>query len=387
LEQVVGDYDDGNDEDRVMKFDNAHVQRVSDPTAGSFTYYQTRMFRAVRDISVGEELTVECSDDDFDPAALWSGEAASYNPTIHACLDDKVETKRSTLHTVGQGAFAKKQLPVNSVVLTSPAVPVHRNLVMGMDSATQHPHRSPHLLINYCIGHPDSDLLWLPYGPWINSINHFPSETTKPNVKLVWHQPPADPAVDNRQLARRQQYHHPELLEFPPERVAQIHGKGLAMDVVALRNILPGEELFLDYGSAWTDAWKKHSNKWSTLGRKPVGNRTTTPYKSAWEFNEDHTGPIRTITEQHKDPYPPNIITACRFEKDWIDDEYAEDYDMIQYQSWDTQENHFQCLLPCLILERLPGNDDGSTETTYTAKLVDHHHENGTSSSYCHLGL
>jgi hypothetical protein len=33
---------------------------------------------------------------------------------------------------------------------------------------------------------------------------------------------------------------------------------GLASDVVALRDIQPGEEAFIDYGSEWEEAWKTH---------------------------------------------------------------------------------------------------------------------------------
>ena len=56
---------------------------------------------------------------------------------------------------------------------------------------------------------------------------------------------------------------------------------------------------------------------------------------------------------------------------------------MIQYQSWETQEDHDNCLLPCIILERL--RDEESDETTYTAKLVDHHHENESIEYACHI--
>jgi hypothetical protein len=379
--EIVPDYD-GTDYN--MEFDNGNVaRRPTDPTTGSFAYYRIRMFRAVRDIQAGEELTVECSDDSFD-ASSWDGDLMTYSATKHTCLDDKVESKPSTIPSVGQGVYAKQTLAANSVIITSPAVPVHRRLLDIMDSHKPPRKISYQLLINYCIGHPDSDLLWLPYAPWINSINHYAppatesgTKTANPNVKLVWHKQ-QDPTLDNSQLARRQQYHHPELLDFSPERVATTHGKGLVLDVVALRDIQEGEELLLDYGSAWTDAWKKHSTRWSSISPDKLN---ATNYVSAFQFNQEHTGPLRTITEQHKDPYPHNILTACRFEKDWIDDENAEDYDMIQYQSWNTQEaDHFNCLLPCLILERLPGSDDGTIETTYTAKLVDHHHEHGT----CH---
>jgi hypothetical protein len=253
-----------------MEFDNGNVaRRPTDPTTGSFIYYRIRLFRAVRDIQAGEELTMECSDDSFD-ASSWDGDLMTYSAAKHTCLDDKIESKPSTIPSVGQGVFAKRTLAANSVVITSTAVSVHRRLLAIPDSHKP-PRKIVHqLLINYCIGHPDSDRLWLPYVPWINSIIHYAPPVieavtipTTPNVKLVWHK--QDPTLDNSQVARRQQYHHPELLEFSPERVATTHGKHLVLDVVALRDIHQGEELLLDYRSAWTDAWKKHSTRWSSI--------------------------------------------------------------------------------------------------------------------------
>ena len=36
----------------------------------------------------------------------------------------------------------------------------------------------------------------------------------------------------------------------------------LAMEVVALRDIHPHEELFLDYGEEWESAWLQHVRDW-----------------------------------------------------------------------------------------------------------------------------
>lgn len=344
----------------VLEFDNAGIHRSRDPTIGTFTYFTAPLFRAVRDIQPGEELTVECTDDQFDGSSeLWT-----YDPKQHFCLDDKlVQRSQSNIPGVARGVFAKTALSKNSLLLSSPAVPLLRDT---LNIKTIEP-VGIQLLMNYCFGHPDSDLLWLPYGPFINSINH---SSKNPNVKVQWH---ADPLVSNKDLERRKQYHHPELLEYSTDRVAKTHGKGLMMDLVALRDIQPGEELYLDYGPSWEDAWNYHSSRYRSLVPKM---KDVHHYIPAPAYNALHAkDPVRTITEQHKNPYPFNVLTACRFEKDWIEDENAEDYDMIQYHSWHSQEKHFVCLLPCLILERLQDEEDPSMHR-YTAKLVDQHHDN-----------
>jgi hypothetical protein len=355
-----------------VSFDNAGVHRSRNATAGAFTYYQLAMFQAVRDIEPGEELTVACEDDDFDAGEY---EALRFLPKNEnfICLDDKLEERsQSNIPGIGRGVFAKKDLAKDTRVLSSPAAPLDRKL-------TEMPSLDPvgiQLLLNYAYGHPDSDLLWLPYGKLINSINHFGAAPNTPNVKVVWHSDPP-----NEGLSRRKEYHHPQLLDYSAERVALTHGKGLLMDLVATRDIKKGEELYLDYGKSWVDAWTFHEQKWKTLAPKVKDSATYTP---AAEYNRLYGGePVRTITEQHRNPYAHNILTACRFQQDWIDDEFAEDYDMIQYQSWLTQEDHDNCLLPCIILERL--QDEESDETIYTAKLVDHHHQNESIEYACHI--
>jgi len=62
-------------------------------------------------------------------------------------------------------------------------------------------------------------------------INH---NRTQANVRLQW----GDPARGN---------HNPELLRAPIERFENDSTAKLAMDLVATRDIEPGEEIFLDY--------------------------------------------------------------------------------------------------------------------------------------------
>ena len=349
-----------------LTFDNANVDRNRDPTAGSFTYHHDVMFRAVRDIAPGEELTVECSDDDFDGAAH---SLVRYDPEddIVTCLDDNLEQGPSLLSKVGQGVFTRRPLEEGSVLTSSPAAPIHQDHLWQEEFRTFQP------IINYCFGHVESDLLWLPYGPFVSAINH---RSEHPNVALRWH-----PAPPNDDLARRSQYHHPELLDFSPERVAATHGKGMVVDVVALRPLSKGEELYLDYGDAWERAWRDHERQWPPRGVGGAGD-----YVPAAVQNRIEAGAkIRTITEQHREPYPANLVTACRYGGDWILDEDAEDYDLVQYHSYNSQQSHRDCLLPCLVLERLEAEEDGKKRTTYTVKLVDQHHENDTIGWLCHI--
>jgi hypothetical protein len=390
-EHLMFDLDDSVEDAESNKSDinNAayDVQRMRDPTAGAFSRMHARNFRAIRDIQPGEELVVECSDDDFDGSTHSLNKYDPNNEKIF-CLDNKVELRPSSSKPkIGDGVFAKRLLSENEIVLSSPAVPIHRS-VLDMNHF-----RPPgkQLVINYCYGHPDSDLLWLPYGPIFNGINHA-DNIQQANVKVQWHHDSTDTGHYNQkdiaELSGRKQYHHPELLMFSPERVANTHGKGLVIDVVATRPIGPNDELFLDYGQAWRDAWSEHVAKIEAF---PMSSKDE-EYVPAMLYNKQHVNDtIRTITEQRHDPYPWNLITACRFERDWIDDENAKNYEMIQYHSWHEQTEHRSCLLPCMILERIEGDSDGhedsgqSPKVTYSAKLIDKQHDNINIEWECHI--
>eukprot|EP00978_Attheya_sp_CCMP212_P012599 scaffold31513_cov37-Attheya_sp.AAC.1 len=78
---------------------------------------------------------------------------------------------------------------------------------------------------------------------------------------------------------------------------------GLVMDIVATRDIAPGEEIFINYGSEWEEAWTAHSEAYApTPGFEN--------YISAYEMN-DASIPIRTLEEQENNPYPWNVFTVC----------------------------------------------------------------------------
>ena len=97
------------------------------------------------------------------------------------------------------------------------------------------------LLLNYCYGHPDSELLLVPYAPIINFINH---DGKNPNTMIRWVHDVAAPYFD-----------------LHPIEVLEKDGGTLRMEFVAIRDIGPDEEITIDYGSDWEDAWKKYKKE------------------------------------------------------------------------------------------------------------------------------
>ena len=204
---------------------------------------------------------------------------------------DNFRVKESTIPQAGHGAFANRFLSKGSVILPVPTIHIPDKEVLDMYEFKQGKKRSvdrtkltrKQLLLNYCLGHEESTMLLSPYGPVFNLINH---NQTLANVRLQW----ADPARSN---------HHPEHLERNPEEFYDIKSSQIALELVALRDIAEDEEIFLDYGNAWEDAWKEHVKKW-----KPVEGAES--YVSAEILNRQN-GQLLTEFEQMKLPYPGNI--------------------------------------------------------------------------------
>ena len=56
-------------------------------------------------------------------------------------------------------------------------------------------------------------------------------------------------------LGRRQEYHHPELLQKLAKFILNVYRKGLMIDFIAKHDIQEGEEIYLDDSNEWQDAW------------------------------------------------------------------------------------------------------------------------------------
>ena len=402
-----------------------HDETPPTSQAGSFSYLSNAMFRAVRDIQPGEELTVECVDnsDNFDPSKYGPSqfkpkEAGGYS----ICLDDKVEERLAdhTPNVAGgsyggqRGLFAKRKLNKDVILTSTPMIPVHKEEMtmdrekyarMLEDMEAQQliekigtPPQKKQLLLNYMFGHPESSLLWLASTPLLLAANHAPhGKTVQPNAKIQWHKTDVYPdTVGGRPLSRRQQFHHVEMLQMDSNEVAMKHGMGLMVDLVALREIDENEEILIDYGKAWDDAWKEHTLRWDStikaiqaghardkLMRKQERKReregqerdgriphkhhqkhvetsmTALPfssYVSANDYNDLHPhDDLQTVVEQMRNPYPSNLQTACYYEIDWIDEREnaSELTEEVTFESWYNMVDQYNsCLLPCVVSER-----------------------------------
>ena len=206
---------------------------------------------------------------------------------------DNFRIKESTIEQAGRGIFANRFLQKDSVVLPVPTIHIPDRDILNM-YAIKHGNKKrsvdksngptrKQLLLNYVLGHDDSTMLLSPYGPVFNIINH---NQTLANVRLQW----ANPKRSN---------HHPEHLEKNVDDFYSISSSQIAFELVTLRDIHEDEEIFLDYGDSWENAWQDHVTNW-----KPVEGAES--YVSAISLNEEH-GQLLTEFEQMKTPYPGNV--------------------------------------------------------------------------------
>ena len=168
-------------------------------------------------------------------------------------------------------------------------------------------------------------MLLCPYGTLSNHINH---NQTLANVKMVW----SDPSKSN---------HKPDWLNKTLRELHEISYAGLAMSLVATRDIQVGEEIFLDYGDEWERAWQAHVENYV-----PVAGAEN--YTSAEQLNKE-LKLVRTEFELLFNPYPENVklhfsLTFNKPRKVWLkywergtlqefmlkDDEYYGEVDVLR---------------------------------------------------------
>lgn len=164
-----------------------------------------------------------------------------------------------------------------------------------------------------------------------NYVNH---NQTLSNVRLQW--------SDGTRSS-----HHAEYMEMPVSEFYDLRTAKLSFELIATRDIEEGEEIFMDYGDEWEEAWQAHVREW-----KPVEGAEE--YIPAFQLNDEEEY-FLTEEEQEEDPYPENVHVAC-----W------EQFLSTSWRSnWNGEINCPQKLHPVEVIER-EQNDDG--EYTYVVR-------------------
>lgn len=262
----------------------AGLHRASSPGAGSITHHYGVHGQATDTIAAGSELTVNYGDWDFaaDPLHPAMPYVKPVRPVAwleqHGWCVDRIEIGRSRLRDAGRGAFARNSLPRGAVVAPAPLQAFRDRGIFATTAPEQ-------LYVNYCLQPARSTMIFYPYGPAVNLVNH---SFKAPNVEWRW---------------STNSLHRAEWLALSHEAFwATATPGGLVLELVAIRDIAAGEELLLNYGAAWEAAWTAHVAQW-----RPPSDAAAYVYPAEM----DETQPLRTVSEQALDPYPANLATMC----------------------------------------------------------------------------
>lgn len=157
------------------------------------------------------------------------------------CLDN-LFLAPSNIPQAGRGAFARRELKEGDVIVSSPMIAMVGKQLLDTATAENTTDINPtKMLLNYMFGHPSSSLLLLPT-TIVSAINHG-SGLSSPNARVEW-----------SKWSLQGQYR----IRQPPEELVHDKSASVFMDVVALRNIQVGEEILIDYGLEWEEAWRHH---------------------------------------------------------------------------------------------------------------------------------
>lgn len=217
----------------------------------------------------------------------------------HGTCIDNIKPGDSTVPNAGRGAFAARFIPHGGLVMPMPLIHENRDVLTmykpklvaneGDGRLTRERDQPSHhqLMLNYCFSHRDVTFVLCPYGLFNPLINHSKDQ---PNAKLQW----------------SDHMRHPEWLNQPYYSWDTTGHPGLSFDVVALRDIVEGEEILIDYGLEWETAWQKHYNGFRAPRRG---------YLPSFELNKLADLQVMTIFEANNESMD-GILTYCR--KDMI---------------------------------------------------------------------
>lgn len=264
------------------------------------------------------------------------------------CLDN-LRPSDSTIDQAGKGAFATRSIAKGAVIAPMPVVQIlRRDLEVYEATEPFDDNDNPldkskvkflgmQLLLNYCYGCKDSSLLLFPYSPVVNYLNHHPEGA---NAALRW---------------STLGVHQSDWLSRSPEDVAAEPHAGLIMELVALRDILPGEEIFINYGSDWSQKWSEFQIDWA-----PPPNGTS--YVSAAMLNRRSEW-LQTEQELEKkiaDP-PSNVYTMCYVGRKRVrvdDHSFGEDEKVFEWSYVKGIYQDTDNLYPCHVVERIVDDHD-----------------------------
>ena len=231
------------------------------------------------------------------------------------CLENIVPGKSSN-QLAGKGAIANYFMEKGDVIAPASMLQITNRDALRMPAFEG---EDMQLLLNYCFGRDDSSLLLCPNTNAI-LLNHCSDRRPAlhpcgrdgtPNAEYRW---AAWDTATNDWLSKT------------IEEMKQGGGRGLSLEIVATRHIEEGEEVFIDYGIKWEEAWDHHLRNWKPA---PVPAEVADEeWVSAKQRNED-LGPLKLapdLSDKHISNDSRGVLfTGCLYDEN--DEDFFDDFE------------------------------------------------------------
>ena len=382
------DYDTTNAIDRQSS-QNTHADH--DLTLFARKLLPSTMKELKRTIQSPAAQSMQVAEDGtMDIAPLMAYLAETFGTTPHTteylqdhglCIEH-LRAQPSTLAQAGQGGFAQHKIAEGDIVVPAPLLHLHDKRVLNLTDRYGQQTEWQQLLTNYCFSHSQSSLMMCPTSNAI-LINHCSHRTKSCG--------PEGPNAEYRWAGEWDHQRTPHWLNKTVDELADQVERVLALEIVATRDILPGEEVFMDYGPEWEAAWDKHVQEW----QPPIDEEPSVHFSIA-EANQNDTTPLPYLVsnELREEVDHPYIFTGCFFyptEADYedvfqdasgVDFESMSDQDIVmKYADEGSFYKHNLTTYadamywPCAVL--FQDNDVGSKEdpkeVSYLVRISQHH--------------
>jgi hypothetical protein len=180
----------------VPNVDEGGLTRTDSPGSGAISHYHNYSFYASKHIEAGSELFVNYGTEWFQqhrdtimtPSTTNHETLVDYNrleakedttnTRIHYTIDwlrqhgiclDNIKPNLSKQPHAGRGVFAKRYIPIHTIVAPAPVLVISRKEMMDITRINENGKvvTLKQLLLNYCYGHRHSSLLLFPYSPMV----------------------------------------------------------------------------------------------------------------------------------------------------------------------------------------------------------------------------
>ena len=156
--------------------------------------------------------------------------------SVGHCLTN-VHVARSTIPGAGKGVFASRAFKKGEVIEVSPVLAVGANDAAELSGESS-------VFLNYCFAHPKLSIALMPIGT-VGALNHGGASANVAYDLHFWGG-----------------WHTAEkILSKTPESILESKFADIFFQYTAARDIAKGQELTIDYGSAWESAWLAHQEK------------------------------------------------------------------------------------------------------------------------------